>query len=685
MKRIMTVMLAAIMVAGAQTRDEAERMLKAAQNTEVVDGDLTGAIEQYRKIAESNDRAIAAQALIRMAGAYQKLATAQAREIYEQVVGEFADQTESAATAQARLAALRPTTDFMALRQVWDGLGDTISPDGRFMTYGDSRAKGNLAIRDLVAGTSRLLTHHYDRPSPAGYPGGSVISPDGRQVAHLWVQTLPEFEFQVSIIPLDGAAAPRIVHRSPNYLAVEDWAPDGQSLLVRRRLDDGTSQMALLSVQDGSLQQLKSFEGGGGIAPKFSPDGRYVAYAAPTGNGFDRDIFVLATDGSQEAAVVQHPANDNGPIWSPDGTRILFVSDRTATPSLWSVPVKDGRPAGEAELIRSDIGDVRPLRMTRAGTFYYVVSGNSRMDVYRAQLGEDGKVSRAPKVVADHYVNSNFGAALSPNGEELAYYSNRPGTVLVVRNLESGQERVFPLDFEINRYYFMGPNWLPDGGSVLVVVRKNRRGDDLLYRVDLATGSAEEVARSFGPGLKASPDGKAVFYMKNGSSRIERLDLASGRRDTVVTIQTDSKLKLRLGERLHVGNPAISPDGKLIAYMLGTHDETSFVVKPLAGGEPRVVFRPKRWGKNSAAFNTLAWTPDQRYLLFVKYEGDDNDIWRVPVDGGEAEKIGITMNAGIKAPQIHPDGRSLFFSAVEAESGETWALENFLPTPNTSE
>jgi len=110
----------------------------------------------------------------------------------------------------------------------------------------------------------------------------------------------------------------------------------------------------------------------------------------------------------------------------------------------------------------------------------------------------------------------------------------------------------------------------------------------------------------------------------------------------------------------------------------------SFVVKPLAGGEPRVVFRPKRWGNNAAAYNTLAWTPDQRYLLFVKYEGDDNDIWRVPVDGGEAEKIGITMNARIRAPQIHPDGRSLFFSAVEAESGEIWALENFLPEQTAS-
>ena len=73
-------------------------------------------------------------------------------------------------------------------------------------------------------------------------------------------------------------------------------------------------------------------------------------------SGRPGNIFVLAADGSQEAAIVQHPSNNHSTIWSPDGSQVLFVSDRTATPSLWSVPVKDGKAAGEAELVKSDIG-----------------------------------------------------------------------------------------------------------------------------------------------------------------------------------------------------------------------------------------------------------------------------------------------------------------------------------------
>src|SRR5438552_5843814 len=83
----------------AQTSRTAEVQFKAAQHKEQVEGDLKGAIEQYKKLAENKDRAIAAKALIHMAECYQKLGDAQARTIFEQVVREFADQKEEVALA----------------------------------------------------------------------------------------------------------------------------------------------------------------------------------------------------------------------------------------------------------------------------------------------------------------------------------------------------------------------------------------------------------------------------------------------------------------------------------------------------------------------------------------------------------------------------------------------------------
>ena len=272
-------------------------------------------------------------------------------------------------------------------------------------------------------------------------------------------------------------------------------------------------------------------------------------------------------------------------------------------------------------------------------------------------------------VVTDRYVNSNWGAALSPDGEYLAYYSNRPETVLVIRNFKSRQERVVPTNLQIDTLYFTGPGWLPDGRSVLVTARENQRRGRFLYRVDLTTGNAQEVGRDIGAGFKESPDGKSVFYATKNSTHLVRFDL-DARRETI--------LRAVPPPAEHITNPAISPDGKQLGCSHTSEDKIFLAVIASTGGEPRVIFRDSR-PHGGSRYNALEWTPDQRHLLFVKEEEAGNSIWRVPVAGGETERVGVSMNARIKAPQVHPDGRSIVFTAVAADERQIWALENFLP------
>jgi hypothetical protein len=52
----------------------------------------------------------------------------------------------------------------------------------------------------------------------------------------------------------------------------------------------------------------------------------------------------------------------------------------------------------------------------------------------------------------------------------------------------------------------------------------------------------------------------------------------------------------------------------------------------------------------------------------------------VPIAGGQAENIGVSMN-GIRALRMHPDGRRIAFDSVVEAPSELWALENFLPKP----
>lgn len=99
---------------GQITPDPAEVALQEAMKKETVDGDLHGAIEQYKGIAQSRNRVAAAKALLRMGQCYEKLGDPEARKAYERVLTQFPDQKDTAQEAQKRLSGLpgmmRPET-----------------------------------------------------------------------------------------------------------------------------------------------------------------------------------------------------------------------------------------------------------------------------------------------------------------------------------------------------------------------------------------------------------------------------------------------------------------------------------------------------------------------------------------------------------------------------------------------
>lgn len=116
-------------------------------------------------------------------------------------------------------------------------------------------------------------------------------------------------------------------------------------------------------------------------------------------------------------------------------------------------------------------------------------------------------------------------------------------------------------------------------------------------------------------------------------------------------------------------------------------------VIPASGGSAREVFRDPIWYSGSR-YNTLAWTPDGHSLLAVR---DDGALWKIPVDGGTPQKVGVAgtsqdltpgvrqpasaVDRRIKSPSVHPDGGTLAFGVAEVSGNEIWSLENFLPGP----
>lgn len=680
----------------AQEGKSAQALLRAASDTATVDGDLAAAIKQYQAIVDKfgADRAVVASALVQMAECYQKLGAAESRRIYERVVREFTDQVASVTTARARLAMLGstpPPTAPRATRQAWpgsevDAMGGP-SSDGRYLSFTDWET-GDLAVRDLREGTSRRLTSNAPDWVVSDSAEFSIFSPDGRQVAYTWWVGEPAaYELRVISTATGEVAKPRVVHRSKEtlYIVPQAWTPDGRHLLVVRLLTDRTNQIALVAVADGSIRVLKSLDWRSPEKTSLSPDGRFIVYDLPAAD--DRpahDIFLLSTADSGETTLVQNPANDHSPMWSPDGSQVVFLSDRTGgTESLWSVQVTGVKPNGPAVLLNPNIGRIFPLGLAANGSLYYVTGGGR--NGYVAELDGDMKVTKAPTLLSERFINSNGPAEWSPDGEQLAYYSfrgprldSRGTTVLVVRTLKSGDEREILLRLEVTAFGQSAPKWFPDGKSVLVVSRERQRQGLGYHRLNLATGAIELLyyTKSSGPSTAVpgiSSDGNAVYYVDgennlDAGKTLQRFDLDT-RRNTELTNATRVPTSF-----------ALSPDGAQIAYIgADSAGGAALEVMPAAGGPPRRIFFPANWIESSR-YGGIAWSPDQRFLLFVRRDkgvSGPQTLWRVPVTGGAPEPTGIS--GSVTLPRLHPDGRRIAFGAGLRAAGELWILEHFLP------
>ena len=122
---------------------------------------------------------------------------------------------------------------------------------------------------------------------------------------------------------------------------------------------------------------------------------------------------------------------------------------------------------------------------------------------------------------------------------------------------------------------------------------------------------------------------------------------------------------------------ALSRDGKRLAVA----GRVLLQIVPTYGGAARDAFRATP--PNSLTQAGLAWTADDRFLLFTQRAGDlgSQSFWRVSADGGQPEKVPTN---GLAFPSVHPEGRHIAFTAGTSAGAEVWVIQNVLPAPRAA-
>jgi len=562
---------------------------------------------------------------------------------------------------------LTASLSLAAPRLVWKGaqvntLGAP-SPDGHWLSFADP-ATGELAVRDLRTGEIRFVTHN--SPAEQGqFAYFSVIGPDSRQVAYAWFNEQGFYELRLTAIPDadEAPAIPRTLYRNPESGFVQPCAfsPDGKQILTLFFRRDNVSQIALVSVADGASRPLRSLSW---IYPKrmdFSPDGGSLIYDNASEPGsYERDIFLLSPDGSAETRLQAGPANDLFPLWSPAGDAVIFSSDRSGTPGIWSLPVADGKASGSPQLLADQLGRFLLLGLTRQGDLYVGRrSGKSEVLAVDAVSGLSQRL--LPEAEGDAR-----SAAASPGGSTIAYLAP---TGPENYGLESRAVRLYSLAQKISEplpvklAHVERLEWSPDGGRLLLT-GSDRRARNGVFLYDLASATTSPVyleAEADFRGVDAawSTDGKAIWFVRQGKSLV-RHDLESREEHPVV--------QARPGERIRL--PAVSSDGGRVAYAL---------IKDSGGGEVFVWSGPTKTSTQilqlpSGQLTDLGWRPDQKEILVGTNSSTGLRLWFVGADGAAMregpEIAGLTPGARFSA-----DGRSLLVTTGD-ESEEVWVIEH---------
>jgi Tol biopolymer transport system component len=699
MKGFLTLLLMGSLMAGAalvaqSTRSPADLFQEGLQFEEVK-GDLPKAIATYQSIVDkfAGDRAIAAKALLHIAMCYERMGKADTAKAYEKVVREYGDQKEIAAQGRARLAALdgskssKPDSG-VTVSQIWIGAGNvwssgSISSDGRFLVTSTPTSTRNVAIHSFMTGEDRLVTHAADHGegSAAGF---SVISPDGRQVAYRWNNA--DGGYSLRIAGADNARSRVLLNRPgiiPSRIA---WSPNQRQIaaVLTDYAGDRTSQIALISVADGTTTRLTSTGTRTPWLGGFSPDGRFLVYSlrnSPSGN--DGGIFAISLDGSRETTLVRGPNNDAQPVWTPDGRMAVFLSDRSGTQDLWAVHVNDGIAQGSPERVRANIGQIDNLGFSRDGSYFYEIA-NPQSDVYVAGINPDTlEITAQPARLSERSVGSNVGPAWSPDGRSIAFVrgTDRRSKTLVVRSLPDGAERTLPTKIMDGFWVTgFGPRWFPDSQSLMVPDADS--GQQFMFRrVDVQTGRESELfahpwGASIYPLAALSPDGKLLYYTASEAGPNPDLHILLLLRRDLETRQ-ETELYRATSPGVGLFGLCLSPEGGQLAFMtqVGANQRT-LTTLPTAGGPPRELYRGD---SNHPLPAAAVWTRDGKYVLAVSLEDGSNQqrLWAFPSDGGEPRKLDLTMSA-IRSMQLSPDGRRLAFTGTQARPG-VWTIKNLLP------
>jgi dipeptidyl aminopeptidase/acylaminoacyl peptidase len=261
----------------------------------------------------------------------------------------------------------------------------------------------------------------------------------------------------------------------------------------------------------GALGLLFCFLGGGTSAEASFPglNGK-IAYSSNQDDDTNTEIYTMNPDGSGQTRLTITPGSDDWPSWSPDGTRIAFVSQRDGNAEIYVMGADGSNPKRLTTDPESDFAPTWSPDGARIAFFTFRNSGTVAIYLMNA----DGS--------NQHYLTTGEDPDWSPDGTKLAFWDLDLSTPPAPPNAE-----VFVINADgsgrTNRSNSPGvtdlyPAWSPDGGSLVFVRSLLTSTDTNVWRM-ASNGFLQTQLTSVPPGAADlaptwSPDGSKIAFWR---------------------------------------------------------------------------------------------------------------------------------------------------------------------------
>lgn len=422
--------------------------------------------------------------------------------------------------------------------------------------------------------------------------------------------------------------------------------------------------------EDGSNVQRITVHKARDVYPRFSPDGKWIAFSSNRYGNYD--VFLVPSEGGSPKQLTFNSANDTVVGWTADSKKILFQSSRglmfPGIPNLYEVSI-DG---GLEQPVPTDWGywgsyspDGSKFAFNRHPMVWW---RQHYRGSYAADLWVmDVKQSKYTHLADGDYKGNYFWPMYASNGfiyfvsDRMADESHiKPGSKEVLKSVnniwripEGGGKATQVTHHTTGRLFF--PSISSDGKTIVY------EEDFGLWKLDTATGKSTQIKidiasddkendvetitiHSDANGYDLSPSTKRAAISAHG----EIFSIATERGDVERVTQSFSRET----------DPAWSPDGKWIAFV---SDKTGRDEVWMAHEDGNGL---KQISDSDTEKHQIQWSPDSKVLI---YGASDHKLYRYDMDSGKTTAIASGEAGNIQGAHFSPDGKWVAFAKLDHE------------------